>query len=356
MRCRIASIVIIVNALTISLVGQAVAALTFTVTSGSGVTPQVLSGFNSAAAIWSGYIKDDINVNITLNVATLADGETGTSNPVQGFYSYASVRSALIADSASATDQTAVAHLQAGPAVSLLINRTQNNPNGVGSATPYLDNNGDANNITLRLTNANAKSLGLVSAGNSARDATITFNNNIAFDYDRSNGIAPNQIDFVGVATHEIGHVLGFFSGVDVLDRNSTPPDFAPDSQFQFVTVMDLYRYSTDSVAQMAIDWTDDTRSKFISFDGGATSVGGLSTGTNYGDGYGASHWKDNLQLGIMDPTFAYGELGVLSARDLQLMDAIGYQTVPEPVESTIMLLGVNALKRTKRSVSPVSR
>ncbi|MBK7264236.1 MAG: hypothetical protein IPI03_21390 [Rubrivivax sp.] len=48
-------------------------------------------------------------------------------------------------------------------------------------------------------------------------DAFVQFNSNYAFDHDRSNGIGSGQFDFVGIAAHEIGHALGFVSGVDVL-------------------------------------------------------------------------------------------------------------------------------------------
>jgi hypothetical protein len=315
------------------------AAVTFQVTAGTGTTASVLTGVEQATAIWSSVLADDLTINLTINVGGLDPGVTGVTGAVQSFQTYDAVRTAMIAHATSSDDLVARAHLPAAPAFPLLINRTLNNPNGAGSAVPYVDapnaavpsDPANANNNTIRITNANAKALGLLAHDAVARDATITFSSSIAFDYDRSDGISSNQVDFVGIAVHEIGHALGILSGVDVLDRNSTPPDFAPDSQFIFVSPIDLFRYSSTSVASGAIDWTDDTRSKFFSIDGGATSLATFSTGTNYGDGFGASHWKDNLGIGIMDPTFGLGEQGVVTARDLQLLDVVGYQLVPEP-------------------------
>ena len=61
-----------------------------------------------------------------------------------------------------------------------------------------------------------------------------------------------------------------------------------------------------------------------------------------HGDGRQASHWKDSLGLGIMDPTAAPGELLSISANDLRLFDLIGYDiaVVPEASSLTLLLIG----------------
>jgi hypothetical protein len=140
------------------------------------------------------------------------------------------------------------------------------------------------------------------------------------------------------VATLEIGHALGFISGVDVLDGNS-PPVNGPflANQFTFVSSLDLYRYSSLSFAfgNGVIDWTADARGKYFSIDGGITAGALYADGINFGDGRQASHWKDDLGLGIMDPTAANGELMAISANDIRGFDVIGYNlvsaSVPEP-------------------------
>jgi hypothetical protein len=71
--------------------------------------------------------------------------------------------------------------------------------------------------------------------------------------------------------------------------------------------------------------------------------LGKFSTGVFNGDGRQASHWKDNLTLGIMDPTLAPGELAVIRPLDLKAMDVIGYTPAPVPEPGSAMLLVLGA-------------
>jgi hypothetical protein len=256
----------------------------------------------------------------------LGAGILGSASSTKQTYAYSAVASALVADASSADDATATANLPAGSAVNMLIIYTSNSPNGSGSATPYLDNDGDANNTTVRMTTANAKALGLLAGNNAAADASITFSSNFAWDFDRSNGIDGDKFDFVGVAVHEIGHALGFVSGVDILDVNSSGTYFA-DNVFTYLATPDLFRFSGASLAYGAgtVDWTANATAKYFSIDAGSTSLATFSTGRTHGDGQQASHWKDHLGIGIMDPTYAYGELGVISALDETMLDVIGW-------------------------------
>ena len=55
------------------------------------------------------------------------------------------------------------------------------------------------------------------------------------------------------------------------------------------------------------------------------------STGTIFGDGYQASHWKDDLGIGIMDPTAAPpGEIMIVTDLDIMAWDVIGWDTEVE--------------------------
>jgi hypothetical protein len=86
------------------------------------------------------------------------------------------------------------------------------------------------------------------------------------------------------------------------------------------------------------MDLSADTRAKYFSIDGGATLGPQFATGLNFGDGRQASHWKDGLGIGIMDPTAAPGELLAISQNDILALDTIGWDVaVPEP--GTIVLL-----------------
>ncbi len=335
-------------------------ALTFNLVDGAGLSSlqgsdpakyaQVRGGFDSAASLWSNLFADPVTINIQIDFAALASGVLGSTGSTQNNFTYTQVRNALVLDLTSADDLIATTNLPAAPAVNMLLNRTSNSPNGSGNATPFLDSDGDANNTILRLTRANAKSIGLVGANDATSDASITFSSGFSFDFDRSNGINGGEFDFVGVAAHEIGHALGFVSGVDILDNNS-PPVNGPfsDDQFTFVSPLDLYRFSAASFAFGAgtIDWTANNTTKYFSIDGGATSIVTFSTGINFGDGRQASHWKDNLGVGLMDPTAAPGELVSISQNDIRGFDVIGWTrfsgaaAAPEP--ATLALLGVFA-------------
>lgn len=379
-------------------------ALTFNFTPVAGTSQAAVDGFRAAGARWSSLFTDNVDINITINFAALDPGVLAQASSMRQRYSYSDVYTALSNDRTSADDRTAVASLPTGSTFNMLLNRTSNSPAGSGSATPYLDNNGNLNNSTINISNANAKALGLLmnspagmitnleevaDFGSSSAslgsgiianpsippanastdpDAFIAFSTGFMFDFDPSDGIDSNKIDFVGVATHEIGHALGFTSGVDVLDFNS-PPGQGPfsDDQFTFVNSLDLFRYSADSKAEGAIDWTADARAKYLSFDGGVSSIGALATGTRFGDGQQASHWKDRAsssiaELGIMNPTFSFGQLGIITENDERGFDAIGWNRVnataatevPEPsnVIGTLMFAGFGAkmvLKRRKK-------
>lgn len=306
---------------------------------------QVIQAYQTAANRWSSLLTDNVTVNIELDYGSLGSGVLGGATSTRGYVEYEEFSTALHDNASSAYDVTATANLAAGSSFSAYINRTSDNPNGSGSATPYVDNTG-ANTATIRLTTANAKSIGLLDADDEVVDANITFTDfsdydtafgDISWDFDAEDGIANNEIDFVSVATHELGHVLGFVSGVDTLDRNSTGTLYT-DDQFTYVAPLDLFRVSEDSEeAGTDIDWTADDRDKYFSIDGGETFLTTFSEGIVYGDGRQASHWEDDQGIGVMDPSTAVMEILSISDMDLLAMDVIGWDIIPEP--ASIMML-----------------
>lgn len=315
---------------------------------------QAAQGFANAAAMWEGAFTDDVTVRVDWDFSTLGPGILGSTSSTKTNISYASTRSALIADAKSSADASATANLQAGPALEFI----SNGPNGSGymdtSVRKYNTNTdlggGDAYNTTLSVNTANAKALGLYGAHDtSAADASIAFSNTFSWDFDRSNGIDGSAFDFVGVAAHEIGHALGFVSGVDLVDYNAlpggpnTPVLYSLFEELGIGTPLDLFRYTADSVSQGVMDWAvgdapgGDT--PYFSVDGGATGIATFSTGVYNGDGRQASHWEDNLGLGLLDPTADYGELLMLTGNDLLAFDAIGWDLRVVPIPQTLLLL-----------------
>ncbi len=286
-----------------------------------GSDPTAVAAFRAAADQWEGLLSDPVTVRLDFGFQALDPGVLGSARIDAGAARYTRVRGALRRDRTSPDDKTATANLPKGGKLEF---RT-NDPSG----TVILDNGRGLDNRWLNVPRANLKALRLL-GDDGLRDATIQFSPDFSFDFDPSDGITPGAFDFLGVATTEIGHALGFVSGVDAVDVFTGA---GPLAAFGLVlqnspvfSVWDLYRYSEDSLAfgRGTLDFATGG-TPFFSIDGGATDLGALATGVFNGDGEQASHWKDTLGLGIMDPTVALGELLTTSGLDLQAFDVMGW-------------------------------
>lgn len=317
-------------------------ALVVSLNSALDMDPNALAGFQAAANYWQSKLTDNVTVNIDVGFSALGPGILGSAGSSSAAYTSAAVRTALINDASTANDVLAIGNLPSLSGSGGLSFLTQVNSEG-GSTAVSLDNDDSSNNRFLGINTANAKALGLMGV-NAAADASITFSSLFSWDFDQSNGVGAGLQDFVGVAIHEIGHALGFVSGVDTVDGfigNTTNLD-----NFAIFSTLDMFRYSSAGTLNLAAG-----DAAYFSLDGGTTNLGNFSTGTTSGDGRQASHWKDNLGLGIMDPTAnPAGQTNTPSALDLVAFDVIGWNLVPEPSAVLLGAFGfLCALSRRRR-------
>jgi hypothetical protein len=285
-------------------------------------------------------------VNIDIDFRTLAPNVLGSANSTTQATTVNNYFSALAIDASSASDLTAVSNL---PTLSVFggLSFTTQIYNGTDAMVLGIDNNNSGNNVFLNLNTANAKALGLFTGSVNNPDASITFSDTFSWDFDNSDGVGAGKQDFVGVAIHEIGHSLGFVSGVDVVDFRIDNPQSLQNSRV--FSGLDMFRYSAND----ALDLSVGTASYF-SIDAGATVLAAFSTGRVNGDGQQASHWKDNqltgTQLGIMDPTAqSAGNANTVTSLDLLAFDTIGWDLAPIPEPSTLTFVALGALGLVNR-------
>lgn len=297
--------------------------------SGPGIVsnPAALAVFQQAAAAWEAVLDDPITLTFDINMASLGAGTAGLNTSVENIFAYDDVRNHMIADAGA--NEAIVNQL---PTFAQL---TATLPPG-DSVVPF-----------IALSNANALALGysrsLVTKQTSAYDgvteidASIEFNLDLNFDYDRTDGLTGT--DFLATVMHEIGHALGFSSSVDSVD---SAPVIGPVA----LTPLDLFRVAPGTGAT---NFTNTPRimtpgQTAVFYDGGQfknASLGlspfvvgdiPMSTGKNGGDGNQASHWKNRSLLGsttaigIMDPIVVAN--GVITQADTRAMDLIGWNAV----------------------------
>ncbi len=317
--------------------------MNFAFTYGSGTTLEQVIAFETAGRLWSTYLTDDVTVNIHIEPSsTLPTGVAGGAlMGIEADESYATWRERLAADGKSTDDQTVLQTMPSNPdSFTAWVNEI--GPNGLTS------NKVAQNSNTLNLSRANAKALGMRDGQDSGLDGYILMNDQLAdlglsWNYNLNGTPPANSVDFLSVAVHEIGHVLGFYSGVDASGWQITPiaefddddddddddgingaVELDPRGILKNATSLDMMRFSNEGKLDLVVGG-----SPFFSKNGGTTKDADFATGVDRnlgGDGYQASHWKSSGGiLGIMEPDINLGARRSVTRLDQQALDVIGW-------------------------------
>ncbi|RTL82857.1 MAG: hypothetical protein EKK29_15455 [Hyphomicrobiales bacterium] len=271
----------------------------------------IVSVLQSVSNYYNCTFSDDVEINISFDYRPLGKDILGEAKRETVTVPYRTVRS-------------------------LILNKTGfdkkiQDLNPVDDTVSFLTSSGTKIFSSLVLTRANAKALGIVNPKDHGTDTTITMSTGYNWTFDEYKGV-PNTYSLMTVLTHEVGHALGFISGVD----DSENPDF-----------LDVYRHSDTSVASggASILWLPDVRSptcnevkyfftspvdknpasKDCILAGGCNLHVEYSKGKKNGCDFQGSHWRDNQGIGLMDPTTATGEYQLLSGYDIQALYYLGW-------------------------------
>ncbi|AOX00268.1 hypothetical protein BJP34_13110 [Moorena producens PAL-8-15-08-1] len=285
-----------------------------------GTTLEQMLGFQMAGEIWSYYLTDNVTVKIHVEMTdALPSNILGGALPgLQKNKNYKTFVKKLKSDRTSVDDYTAYDNLQ-----------EHNYSDGNTRYHAVFESGQGWYNKNISLTNANAKAINYHS-NNSLIDGYIVMNDtfNWSHDYLRSAPTPSNAIDFLSVGVHEIGHILGFVSGVDSTILADYDASYEMNLERLFrTTAFDMFRYS--DWIQNAVDLGFGVNA-FFSLDG-VDPIAYLSEGKDLnlglgGDGYQASHWDGyGNDLGIMKPALGWGERSDISGLDLRAFDVIGF-------------------------------
>jgi len=309
-------------------------------------------GYTIAAKYWESVLTNDATVVFNVGFAPLRTGVLAQAGSTRADVATSTVYSAMLSTGNSALDTAAMGTLTTqiaaggGTGVNMVLSSLTNTSNKFFDTSHGVGTNND----TTYANTSVLKALGLL--GGTNVDANITFGSTINFDFNPSNGVSAGQTDFIGVAIHEMGHGLGFVSGVDFYDVYGGPKGpgrgIFTDAEFQEIgglnSTLDFFRYGSTGI----LDWSVGSNSYF-SIDGGLTEFNGnsnFSSGAYNGDGYQASHWqapRNNAgnftctktdRVGVMNPYLCSGQTGDVTVEDIAAFDAMGWNVSIDALNS----------------------
>lgn len=254
----------------LSCLAQPASALQIVMTDKGGIggTPAE-AAFKMAAQYWGSVLSNDVTVSLDVSFEALEGNIVGIANSTIASLPTSYVVGRLAAGQTSTLDASAVASLS-----------------DLASS-----------NASMVVTSANLRAL-LPRSIPAYTDGVIRFNSKYPWDYDTSDDVT-RGVDFLGVALHEIAHVLGFLGGWEEVGRSP----------------LDLYRYRNDGQR------TGPSGFGRFSVDGGETAFLGGSL-----DG---SHWAGSgcTPQGLMAADVCGRATLAVTGLDLAVFDAIGWNT-----------------------------
>lgn len=265
---------------------------------------QVQTALNYVSSQFAGEYTNPISVNVYVQ-ATSNSGVLGQSSgePLYGYTqdsthsSYTPLRSALLAND---------------PGVSL----PASDPSPGGANQWYF-------------TKAEGKALNLL-ANDSTSDGTFTFGTNFggSYTFDPNNRAVPGEVDFIGVAEHEVSEIMGRIPGL------GTSGYYLP---------FDLYRFTAANTRS----FSSTASGVYFSTNNGVTNLRGF----NSISGADPQDWDSARN----DSFNAFSNSGVkndmFSTEDISALHAIGYIPAPEPATLGILpVLATTALLRRRRA------
>ena len=177
------------------------------------------------------------------------------------------------------------------------------------------------NGGNFAMLKAQLKVLGLTGAlaGTNYDDGSIEFGDPNSYTFDPNNRAVPNKADFIGVAEHEITHVMG--RGDLFGTQNATgDPAYEP---------FDLFHYASPGILQ--IDTSDFTG--YFSVDGGLTNL--MTFG--HPD---IADWDTSVPNDAFDAESPAGVELLMGSTDITAMNVVGYDSVATPEPAGWTLLG----------------
>ena len=283
--------------------------------------PEAKAAFQRAAARWQALLRSNANVEVNIDFGPKL---FGSDFDTPDTLAVTLVRSAVLSN--------------AGVALPTLLadNAANEQQEAIFNSLPkdFVETDFGRTN-SYRIPHPILQALG-VFAGVSLPAHSIGFNSAFNFDFDPRDGVEPGKVDFEALVTRELGHILGFTSSAGNQEVNLTEPTR--------LSLWDLFRFrpNIDSFSISAGARVLSSGGEQVYYTGNILLP--LSTGRpdgSGGDGNPSAHWKDNAltgrTLGIMDPTFAAGERGVITPNDLLALSYMGHEIDFEAVAAEVL-------------------